>query len=73
MQAQYSSYRKAREVFLELPPHMLAEHKNTEYIDSFADHFRGQRFGARAHLLPITVPIFLKYENASKNSEKNWT
>ena len=32
---------------------------------------RGQRFGARAHLLPVTVLIFLNFENASKKSEKN--
>ena len=29
--------------------------------------------GSRAHLLPVTVPIFLNFENASKNSENNWT
>ena len=28
------------------------------------------RFGARAHMLPGTVPIFLNFENASKISEK---
>ena len=27
-------------------------------------------FGARAHMLPGTVPIFLNFENASKKSEK---
>ena len=37
------------------------------------DLFRGWRFGSRAHMLPVLFPIFLKYENALKNSEKNWT
>ena len=27
--------------------------------------------GSRAHMLPVTVPIFLNFENASKKSEKN--
>ena len=30
------------------------------------------QFGARAHLSPAAFPIFLIFENASKNSEKNY-
>ena len=42
----------------------------TVYIKHILLLLREQRFDARAHMLQVTVPIFLKYENASKNSEK---